>query len=200
MVLDIKNKKKEIYLPLKKIIELIIKRVEALDIHVPLSYIARMELDGKFNDESLVKLKKNIYNYLRTANEYRKIYFEFQKKAQKIFDREMGKDGSFAPGIKQYDSLRIQISEALLKTNGKVWITSYDQYLPTIREHADKRKKTPNSGEKMFKGLKSIFAFELKEIKRLQNLTLKKSKAFIRELRRAMKNPDLNWGDWLGER
>ena len=106
MELDFKTKKKEIYIPLKKNLELIIKRLKELDIHVPLARISRMELAGKFNDESLDSLRKYIHGYLHVTNNYRKVYFEFIKKIKIVFDREMTKDGSFAPGLKQYDSLK----------------------------------------------------------------------------------------------
>jgi len=199
MELDSKTKKKKIYIPLKKILELVIKRVKSLDIHVPLSRIARMDLAGEFSDPSLEPLKKQVYKYLRIANKYREVYFEAMKKSKILFDTEMTKDGSFAPGIKQYDSLKIQLFEALLKTDGKVWITSYDQYLPTIREHADKRLKEPRNGQKMYKSLKLKIIKDLKEIRRLQILTIKKSKAFRKDLNQAIKNPELAWGEWLGQ-
>jgi hypothetical protein len=189
-------KKKKIYIPLKKILDLVIKRVKELDIHLPLSRIARMDLSGMFEDETLHGLRKYIYKYLKLANEYRKVYFEFIKKNKVVFDREMTKDGSFAPGIKKYDSLKNQLGEALLKTNGKVWIVSYDQYLPTIREHSDKRKKEPRNGKKMFDQLHKKFSNELKEIKKLQIKTIKRSKSFSKDLDLAMKNPELGWREW----
>jgi hypothetical protein len=196
MDIDPKIKKKKVYIPLKKILELVIKRVRALDIQVPLSHIARMDLAGEFQDESLKPLKKQVYNYLRTANKYRQIYFESMKKSKLVFDTEMTKDGSFAPGLKQYESLKNQLFDELLKTDGKVWVTSYDQYLPTIREHADKRSKEPRSGQRMFKSLRAKIIKDLKEIKRLQVLTIKKSKTFKKDLDQAIKNPQLTWGEW----
>ncbi|MFW9878234.1 MAG: hypothetical protein ACFFG0_34570 [Candidatus Thorarchaeota archaeon] len=195
--IDFNMKKKKIYIPLKKILDLVIKRVKDLDIHVPLSRIARMDLSGMFEDETLAGLRKYIYEYLKLANEYRKVYFEFIKKNKVEFDREMTKDGSFAPGIKQYDSLKNQLGEALLKTNGKVWITSYDQYLPTIREHSDKRKKEPRTGNQMFEQLQKKFKNDLKDIKKSQMKTIKKSKSFQKDLDMAVKNPELGWREWV---
>ena len=196
MDVDFKTRKKEIYIPLKKVLDLIIKRVKDLDIHVPLSRIARMDLAGKFDDESLEPLKNYIYDYLNIANKYRRIYFEYLKKTKMVFDQEMTNEGSFAPGLKQYDSLKNQLFEELLKSDGKVWIRSYDQYLPTIREHADKRSKNPKDGQKMFNSLKTKFNSELKDLKKSQLLTLKKSKKFQKDLRLALKNPELGWGEW----
>lgn len=196
METDAKTLKKEIYIPIKHTLDLVIKRVKELDIHVPLSQIARMDLSGMFEDETLADLRKYIYDYLKLANKYRKVYFEFIKKNKIEFDREMTKDGSFAPGIKQYDSLKNQLGEALLKTDGKVWITSYDQYLPTIREHSDKRKKEPRTGKQMFEQLHMKFKNDLMEIKKSQTKTIKKSKSFQKDLDLAMKNPELGWREW----
>ncbi len=194
--MDFKTKKKEIYIPLKKILEIVIKRVKDLDIHVPLAHIARMDIAGTFQDESLSGLKKDIYSYFRIANKYKHVYFEALKKSKVVFDSEMTKEGSFAPGFKLYDSLKNQLFEALLKTDGKVWIASYDQYLPTIREHADKRSKHPKDGKEMFNLFVTTFEKDLQEIKRLQESTIKKSKLFIRDLNQAMKHPEMDWGAW----
>ncbi len=199
MEMDPKTKKKEIYIPLKKTLEIIIKRLKELDIHIPLARIAKMDIAMMFNDESLGELQKYVHEYLHVVNDYRKVYFEYIKKSKIVFDREMTKDGSFAPGVKQYDSLKIQLSDYLLKTEGKVWITSYDQYLPTIREHSDKRSKNPKNGKKMFETLKSKFNKDLKEIKRLQSLALKKSKSFQKDLDIAIRNPQLAWNEWLSD-
>jgi len=199
MELDHKTKKKEIYIPLKKIVEMVIKRLKTLDLEIPIAHIARMDLTGKFQDESLKSLRQTIYDYLRLANNYRKVYFVFMKTTQPAFDTEMKLDGSYAPSLKQYNSLRIQLAEALLRTDGKVWIISYDQYLPTIREHADKCSKHPRAGQAMFNHLKTKFEKDLKEIKRLQKLTMQLSKLFLKDLDMAIKNPDLNWQEWLME-
>ena len=94
------------------------------------------------------------------------------------------------------NALKIQLSDALLKTDGIAWITSYDQYLPTIREHADKRSKSPHSGKEMFKILNTRFVKEIKEIKKLQKLVLHKSRLFKKDLDMAIKNPQLGWREW----
>lgn len=195
--MDFKTKKKEIYIPLKKILELVIKRLKTLDLEIPIAQIARMDIAGNFQDESLEEFQKTIHDYLKVANNYRRVYFEYIKNSKTVFDREMNKDGSFAPGLKQYNSIKNQLSEALLKTDGKAWIRSYDQYLPTIREHASKHLKRPRSGKKMFDELKSIFIKDLKEIKKLQKLTTQVSKLFLKDLDYAIKNPELNWQEWL---
>jgi hypothetical protein len=195
--LDFKTLKKEIYIPLKKILELVIKRIKTLDLNIPIVKIARMDLEGKFQNESLEPLRKTIHDYLKIANNYRSVYFEYMKKTKTYFDKEMNTDGSFAPGLKQYNSLKILLSEALLKNDNKAWIMSYDQYLPTIREHANKRSKHPRSGKKMFEVLKSKCEKDLKEIRKFQKLTIQISKLFIKDLDYAMKNPELSWQEWL---
>ena len=95
--LDFKTKKKDIYLPLKETLELIIKRLNELDIHLPLAQIVRLDFADRFNHESIVPLRKLIYEYLKVANKYRQIYFDYMKNTKVVFDKEMNKDGSFAP-------------------------------------------------------------------------------------------------------
>ena len=176
MGIDPKTLKKEIYIPIKQTLELVIKRLKDLELNVPIAQIARMDLAGKFQNESLEEFKKTVYDYLRVANKYRSLYFEYTKKTKSVFDSEMTKDGSFAPGLKEYTSVKNQLSEALMKTDGSAWIMSYDQYLPTIREHSSKRSKNPKSGKKMFNDLNSKFAKQIEEIKKLQKLTIQISK------------------------
>ena len=197
MEIEFKTKKKEIYIPLKKILETVIKRLKEFDIHVPIGYVGRMDLNGRFQDESLVYLRKYIYEYLKLTNKFKSAYFNYMKKTKVVFDSEMTKDGSFAPGFKQYDSLKNQLSESLLKTDGKAWIMSYDQYLPTIREHSNKRSKHPRAGKVIYKNLNSRFDKQLKEIKKLQKIALQKSRAFYKNLSFAMKNPDFDWEELI---
>jgi len=197
MDIEFKTTKKEIYIPLKKILETVIKRLKEFDIHVPLGHIGRMDLNGRFQDESLVHLRKYIYDYLKLTNKFKSSYFNYMKKTKVAFDSEMAKDGSFAPGFKQYDSLKNQLSDSLLKTDGKVWIMSYDQYLPTIREHSNKRSKHPRAGKEIYKNLNSRFDKQLKEINKLQKIALQKSRAFHKNLGLAMKNPNFDWQELI---
>lgn len=197
MEMDFKTKKKTIYLPLKKIIKEIMKGLKALDLNIPLAQIARMEIAGKYDDESLSAFRKTVIDYLQTVNKYRYAYFEMMKKTETIFDREMTKDGSFAPGLKQYDSLKTQFFEAILKSDGKAWIMSYNQYLPTIREHASKRSKKPRSGKKMYADVKLIFKKDLKQIKDMRKLSFQLSKLFLKDINFALKNPEMEWQEWL---
>ena len=196
-----KTKKKEIYLPLKHILKSVIKQLKDQELRIPITKIARMDLAGVFYDDldELEPLRKTIYDYLRVANQYREVYFEYMKKTKMIFDREMTKDGSFAPGLKQYDSLKNQLFEELLKTDGKVWIMSYDQYLPTIREHATKISPHPRAGKEMYNDLKLQFKKDLKKIGELQKLTIQVSKLFLKDLDMALKNPELGWQEWLSD-
>jgi hypothetical protein len=194
---DFKRRKKEIYIPLKKLVKEVIAGLTKLELNIPIAQIARMDLAGNFKDETLQDLQTTIHDYLKVTNQYRKLYFEFMKETKTIFDAEMNKDGSFAPGLKQYNSIKNQLYEAILRTDGKAWIMSYDQYLPTIREHASKIKKQPRTGVRMFKDLKKHFGVDLKNIKDSKKLSIQVSKLFLKDLRYAIKNPELSWQEWL---
>lgn len=197
MEMEFKAKKKDIYIPLRKIVKDVIKSLKALELNIPIINIARMDLSGKLQDETLGDFRKTVYDYLKVTNQYRRLYFDFMKKSKTVFDSEMTKEGSFAPGLKQYESVKNQLFEAILKTDGSAWILSYDQYLPTIREHASKRSPKPRSGKKMFIDLKNLFEKDVKEIKEIQKLSIQISKLFIKDLNLAMKNPEMKWQEWL---
>jgi hypothetical protein len=197
MVMDFKTKKKEIYVPIKRTIKEIMKGLKQLELQIPIARLARMELAGLFLDESLIEFKKTFNDYLRVVQKYRQLNFDFMNKTKTVFDREMSKDGSFAPGLKQYNSIKNQAYEVILKTDGKAWILSYDQYLPTIREHADKRSKKPRDGKKMHEDLKTIFKKDTKYIIDMQKLSYQISKLFLNDINYALKHPDLNWQEWL---
>jgi hypothetical protein len=199
MEMDFKTKKKEIYNPIKKTIKEIMKGLKQLELQIPIARLARMELAGLFLDDSLIEFKKTFNDYLRVVQKYRQLNFDFMNKTKIVFDGEMTKDGSFAPGLKQYNSVKNQLYEAVLKSDGKAWILSYDQYLPTIREHADKRSKKPRSGKQMYGDLKSIFKNDMKYIIEMQKLSYQISKLFLNDINYAIKHPDLNWQEWLTE-
>ena len=195
--MDAKTKKKKIYVPLKKIIKDIMKDLKELELNIPIAKIARMDLAGLFNDDQLVDFRKTIHDYLKVTNKYRQLYFDLMNNSKIEFDKQMTQDGSFAPGLKQYDSVRTQVNEALLKGQTKAWILSYDQYLPTIREHANKRVKSPRSGQKMLDDLFAYFKKDLKNIKEMQKLSIQISKLFLKDINYAIKNPELQWQEWL---
>ncbi len=195
--MDFKTKKKEVYLPLRKIIKEIMKALKELELNIPIAKLARMDLAGVFKDESLNDFKKTVYDYMRVVNKYRQLYFDFMNNTKILFDREMTKDGSFAQGFKQYDSIRSQVGEAILKSDGKAWIMSYDQYLPAIRERATKRAIQPRTGKKMYNDLKNMSKNEIKSIRDLQKLSFQLSKLFLNDINYALKNPELKWQEWL---
>jgi hypothetical protein len=195
--MDFKTKKKEIYVPLKKILKEIMKGLKAMDLHIPIAQIARMDVGGAFTDQSLKEFRKTVLDYMEVVNKYRHLYFDFMLNTKKAFDREMTKDGSFAPGLKQYISIQNQIFEALILSNGDAWIMSYDQYLPTIRQHSNKRSKKPRNGKKMYKDLLTFFDTDIKGIKDMQKLSFQISKLFVQDINLAIKNPEQNWQEWL---
>jgi hypothetical protein len=197
MVMDNKTKKKKIFIPIKKVIKETMKALKDLELDVPISQLARMDIAGMFDDESLEMFKNTVYDYMKVVNKYRQLYFDFMKKTKTTFDSEMSKDGSFAPGIKQYNSIRNQVFEAILKGGGKAWVLSYDQYLPTIREHANKRSKKPRSGKKMYSDIKQIFKNDIKNIKEMQKLSFQISKLFFSDINYWIKHPDSEWQEWL---
>jgi hypothetical protein len=199
MEMDFKTKKKKIYIPIKKTIKEIMKGLKLLELQIPIARLARMELAGLFLDESLTEFKKTFNDYLRVVQKYRQLNFDFMNKTKIVFDREMTKDGSFAPGLKQYNSVKNQVYESILKTDGKAWVLSYDQYLPTIRDHADKRSKKPRNGKQMYGDLKVLFKDDLKNIIEMQKLSYQISKLFLNDINYAQKHPELSWQEWLTE-
>jgi hypothetical protein len=188
--------KKKLYSPLYKLTGKIIKRLEKLELHVPIHKIAWMEVRGEFDAKRHKHLREDIIDFLKITNEYRKIHWNIIKLARKKFEVEMTKDGSYAPDIKEYESLKNEIPDVLIKGGKKVWAQSYDSYLPRIRERSLKKKHKPRDGKKMYKAISDDLKDTISLLKSQQEESLNSARRFRRGLELMKSQPHRSWGYW----
>lgn len=185
--------KSRLYVPIYKIMNAIIKRLEAFDLDVPIYKIAWMEVRGNFTAKRHQRFRKDLMNFLTDSNEYRKIYWNLIKLARRQFDVEMKKDGSFAPDIREYESLKNEIPFVLIKGKRKIWIESYDSYLPKIRERSEKRKKKPRNGHNMYRTIYTDLRDAIRTLKSQRSLSIEHAKMLRKFLSMAKSNPLKPW-------
>jgi hypothetical protein len=199
--LKIQQKKdaKKVYKPLIKTMKNVIDGVGKLERDIPIYKIARMDLEGIFSKKRHTKMRRTILVVLKNANAYRKTYWEFQKTSKKIFDQEMLKNGSYAPGLDEYESLKNQLHQSILDENSKVWEMSFETYLPKIIEHSPKKKGKPVKGAKMFTLINTKLQKKVGKIKKMQVQFVVEGQELVDNLKIAMKSPDKEWLEWQKE-
>jgi hypothetical protein len=188
--------KKKLYWPVYRVMTKVIKRLEELDLDIPIYKLAWMEVRGEFIEKRHQDFRKDLMDFLRVSNEYRRIYWNLIKLARRKFEVEMMKDGSFAPDNREYESLKNEIPQVILKGNKDLWISTYNDYLPRIRERSLKKKRKPRDGAKIFRAIEK----DLKEVRETLMNQQKESLEYAMELKDGlsqMKNsPGKPWGFW----
>jgi hypothetical protein len=185
--------KKNLYRPLYKLMGKVIKQIKKIELDVPIYKIAWMEVRGNFLAKRHNKFRADVINFLRVSNEYRKIYWNLIKLSRRKFDVEMKKDGSCAPGVKEYESLKNEIPHAIIKTGKKVWIHSYDDYLPKIRQRSEKIKKKPRDGKRMHYAIQQDLKDVLNTLKAQQKEALEFARQFRNQLELVKNEPKRRW-------
>ncbi|UCH88208.1 MAG: hypothetical protein JSV49_08055 [Thermoplasmata archaeon] len=188
--------KKNLYIPLYKIMGKIIKRLKKLELEVPIYKIAWMEVHGNFLEKRHKKFRSEIMDFLQVSNEYRRIYWNIIKLARRKFEVEMIKDGSYAPGIKEYESLKNEIPFAILKRKKTVWIEGYNSYLPKIRERSKKKDKKPRNGKQMYRAVFMELGNVLATLKTQQSESIEYAIKIRKGLELMRNQPDRPWGHW----
>ncbi len=186
----------KVFKPILKTMKEVIDGLGKLELDIPIYDIARMDIEGQFSRNRHENMRQSILDFLKRANKYRKTYWEFQKSSKKIFDREMKKNGSYAPGLSEYESLRNQLYRPLLDENSKVWEISYDNYLHKIREHSRKGTRHPKKGAIMFNVIESKQKPTVSHIKKMQVKLVLEAQELLDDFKVAMKNPDKEWRNW----
>jgi hypothetical protein len=197
-LLKIQQKKdaKKVYKPLIRTLKNVIDDLGKLERDIPIYKIARMDIDGVFSKKRHAKMRRSVLEFLKKANTYRKTIWNFQKNCKKLFDEEMLKNGSSAPGLSEYESLRNQLPKSILDENGKVWSMSFDTYLPKIIEHSPKSKSKPINGAQMFMLINKKSKKIVNKIKKLQVQNVVAGQELVEDLKIAMKSPDKEWLEW----
>ena len=175
-----------VFIELLEIMESVIARLKGLDLDIPIYKIARMDLKHRFALPFPEPLKKDIYRFLRSANKYRRVHFNLKKYAEKVFDKEMKKDGSYGPQTREYKSLKIQLFKALLgglrRGESKAWIRSYDSYITEIRAHSQKGAVEPRNGMEFYKSCRAKTKNRLTAIKKRQRSLIDEAKELCGEI------------------
>ena len=189
-----------IYKPLLKILPDIIKTLKEKDIWIPLSPLARLEIQGKMDEERHDLVRAQVIHFLKRANRYKKVYFRLMEKSRRNFDQVMKRHGLYQPQMKEYRALSVNLPMAILFTKGKkAWIYSYNEYIPEISYRSDKKKLKPATGEQLHSLMTEKVAKDLDEIEKFRKISLKFAKILRSDLKLANKSPTLQFRSWHKE-
>jgi len=193
-----KKNRKEVFKPLEKHLRKVIKALKKHDLNIPLSHIAWRDIHGDFSAPHLKAFRSDLFIFLGAVQDYKKSLWVFHKETSALFEKEMKEEGSYPSQQKEFKSLKIELPNALLE-DPKIWIISYDSYLPRIRETSSKKDPNPSIGKEMFAKLKNGMSSKTREVKGLQKKAVKVTKDFNDDLKRASKKRYGKWGEWRSD-
>ncbi len=159
--------------PMKDLMPRIIKGLRELNIHFPIQKIAYMELRRHLAIPELAGLRDELLRYLEKGYRFKKYYWKFIQRSYKMFDREMKRDGSCAPGYKYYQTLRIDMYLALFGREGEVWGSRYDSYIEKIRARSGGKGDAPRTGAELLGDIGGLMEKPVNAIKKQQRLLLR---------------------------
>jgi len=179
--------RKRVLAPIEELVPKVIEGLQEFNIHFPIQKIAYLEIKGDLAREGLEEFREELLEYLEKCYRFKKFYWKFIQRTYALFDKEMKKDGSFIPGFKYYQALKIDLYLALFGLEGKTWSARFDSYSPKIREKVGNTEPPPRTGERFLTELRELMETPVKRIKKQQKMLLastRELKIRINELRR----------------
>ena len=192
--------KTNIYRPLLKTLPDIIKGLKEKDIWLPLSPLARMEIQGKMDEPRHDLVRAQVIHFLKRANRYKKVYYRLMEKSRRNFDKTMKRHGVYQPQMKEYRALSVNLPMAIIFRKGKkAWIYSFDEYLPEISYRSDKKKAKSISGAEFHEKIGAAVAKDLDEMEKFRKISLKFAKVLRADVKLANKSPTIPYRSWHKE-
>lgn len=189
--------RKNIYKPLLKILPEIVKGLKEKDLWVPLSTIARLEIQGKMDEPRHELVRAQVVHFLKRSNRYKKVYVRLMEKSRHDFHKNMRRSGIYQPQMKEYRSLSVSIPLAFIfNKDKKSWIYSFDAYLPDILYRSNKKKAKPPTGSEMVERITAVVAKDLEEIEKFRKISLKFAKILKADIKMANKSPTSPYRSW----
>jgi hypothetical protein len=193
-----KTDKAKLYKPLLKILPDVIRKLDEKEIWVPLSAVARLDLQGRMDEERHKLLKLQVYHFLKRANKYKKIYFLIMERTRARFDAVMKKRGCYQPAMKEYRALSVALPEAVIKGHKRSWAYSFKEYAPAF-EYLSQNKRPLAGGEEIFDEIMHAVVKEASELERYRKLSLRFAKVLRSDVRTASRGPTTPWRSWRKE-
>jgi hypothetical protein len=192
-----KQDRKNVYRPILRALPVIIKGLKEKDIWIPLSPLARLEIQGKMDEPRHDLVRAQVVHFLKRANRYKKVYFRLMERSRNHFERMMKKRGLYQPQMKEFRALNVNLPMAIIFRKGKkAWTYSFEQYLPEIVYRSDKKRAKPLSGPEVYNEIKKIVTKDLDEMEKFRRISLKFAKVLRADVKLANKSPTIPYRSW----
>jgi len=183
--------RKRVLEPLGELIPRVMEGLKELNIHFPIQKIAYLEIQGDLAPEELKEFREELLEYLEKGYRFKKFYWKFIQRTYALFDKEMKGDGSFIPGFKYYQALKIDMYLALFGREGKAWCARFDSYIPKIREKVGNPEPSPRTGEQFLAALTELMETPIKKIKKQQRMLLTSTRELRKRITELRKDPSI---------
>jgi hypothetical protein len=141
-----------------------IEVLSRLERDVPITSVASMEMNNVFAESGLEEVGRESLRVAKRLNEYKKKYWKLEMLIRQHFIDILKKRGYLPGRSLEVESLAGALPEALIKGDERIWIYSYDHYLPKIAESVGRDSSGAPGGSEIWTALEKRFQ------KRIDNL------------------------------
>ena len=141
-----------------------VEKISKLERDVPITSIASMEMNNVFAESGIEDVGRESLRVGKRLNEYKKKYWKLEMLIRQHFLDILKKRGYLPGRSLEVESLAGALPEALIKGDERIWIYSYDHYLPKIAESVGRDVSGAPNGNEVWTAVEKRFK------KRIDNL------------------------------
>jgi hypothetical protein len=187
--------RKDLYRPILKVINKTIRSLTNLERDFPLSNIAWLEMNNVFDLHQSNELKRETMRISSKLNDYRRLYWDLQKRITQGFLTYMKRAGYLPSNSPEINSLKNFLPEMLIKGDSRIWIYSYDQYIQKIAIDVGRDPEDAPTGDEAWRYFSSWTSRDIGKLLERANGILPSVYYFRAKLQKAIRDPSLNWDE-----
>jgi hypothetical protein len=169
--------------------------LSSLERDVPITSIASMEMNNEFSSNDLEGVSRESLKVAKKMNDYKKAYWKLEILIKQSFLDTLKKKG-FLPGRSiEVESLANALPETIIKGDERIWIYSYDHYIPRISEMVGRDPGNAPSGKEIWFSIEKRFESRINKLVEEVNIILPKVFLMRSRLITLLKNDDLSLED-----
>ncbi|OYT45743.1 hypothetical protein B6U90_02585 [Thermoplasmatales archaeon ex4484_6] len=172
-----------------------IKVLSDLSRDPPIVEIANLERKGAFETNGLRSLGREVLAVASRMNEYRRRYWKMELLIKQAFMDMMRKRG-FLPGTsREIESLKNALPGSLIKGDDRIWVYSFDHYLPDIAQGVGRPVTEAPSGKEVWDELEGRFLSRIENLIEMANSIMPDAYFLKNRIRAMIGKPNVGMDD-----
>jgi len=166
------DENRDIIRPLIRMLNECIKVISNLERDPPITKFAWMDLEGMFDNTTLIEERRDLLRLSKDINQYRKKYWEIEKKIKREFINSMKRRGYLPSYSPEIETLKRALPEELIRGDGRIWRYSYDYYIEKIAQQVGRSKDKAIGSEEIWETLEKKHLVDIQKLFHQTNLLL----------------------------